>query len=49
MPVHDYDTFGFEPTTFVSKRGTRYLVGETELEHAIGRGLVRVARRVVET
>jgi len=24
--------FGFDPTTFVSKRGTRYMVGETELD-----------------
>ena len=61
----DWDTFGFDPTTHISKHGNRYLVGEAELddelaaagfeivfretrpnlEHAIGHGLVRVARR----
>lgn len=28
----DFDTFGFDPTTFVSKHGNRYLVGEAELD-----------------
>ena len=28
----DFDTFGFDPTTFVSKHGNRYLVSETELD-----------------
>lgn len=28
----DFERFGFDPTTFVSKRGNRYLVGEAELD-----------------
>ena len=28
----DFDKLGFDPTTFVSKRNNRYLVGETELD-----------------
>lgn len=28
----DFDAFGFDPTTFVSRNGNRYLVGATELD-----------------
>jgi SAM-dependent methyltransferase len=28
----DFERFGFDPTTFVSKHGNRYLVGEAELD-----------------
>jgi SAM-dependent methyltransferase len=62
----DFDRFNFDPTTFISRNGNRYLVAETELdgeletagfeivfrqtqpnlEHAIGHGLIRVARRL---
>ena len=28
----DFDVFGFDPTTFISKHGNRYLVGEAELD-----------------
>ena len=31
----DFDKHGFDPTTFVSKHGNRYLVGETELDAEI--------------
>jgi hypothetical protein len=28
----DFDVFGFDPVTFLSRHGNRYLVGETELD-----------------
>jgi SAM-dependent methyltransferase len=42
----DWDHFGFDPTTYISKHGNRYLVGEAELDGELAAaGFEIVARR----
>jgi SAM-dependent methyltransferase len=41
----DFDRFGFDPTTFVSKNNNRYLVGESELDAELSAAGFEIAFR----